>query len=88
MLLIFKKVPEAYRESHRLGNCRSVISSLGPISVFFLTVLDKLFLFSALFSLPYLYVVLSIYTVSFPAPGIISGMVPQNNFWIRSDYNK
>lgn len=54
----------------------------------FLTVLDKLFLFSALFSLPYLYMVLSIYTVGFPTPGIIPGIAPQNNFWIWSGYNK
>lgn len=33
VLLIFKKAPEAYGESHRLGNCRTVISNLGPIGV-------------------------------------------------------
>lgn len=34
VLLIFKKAPEAYGKSHRLGNCRTVISSLGPIGGF------------------------------------------------------
>lgn len=34
VLLILKKAPEAYGECHRLGNYRTVISSLGPVGGF------------------------------------------------------
>ena len=34
MLLVLKKALEAYGESHRLGNYRTVISSLGPVGGF------------------------------------------------------
>lgn len=77
-----KKDPRILQRKPQVGHSGTVSSSLDPLGGFPYS-RAMLFLFSALsLSLSDPRMVLSINSIRFLTPGIISGMVPQNRFWI------